>query len=197
MKEDLKGLPLLASVDRVLEAARTMQGISQPSPPDLLEALAELSKERERLTFLQNQGYSSPDELQRMNWRLVKGSHMQTASALRSATNAAREPYWLDPAIQIADSRSKHRSEQPNSLGDLVVFSEAQMAEGDGCGFWSNVDGWSQLENATRFTAGDRDRLYMPDSLQQDAQIVTLFDAEAKLEAYEEAVDGLEVARPC
>ncbi|OCG90031.1 hypothetical protein LMG667_03405 [Xanthomonas euvesicatoria] len=197
MKEDLRGYPMLQAVDRVLDLAKGVQGISQPMPADLHAALAALAVERERLSFLQRQGYASPDELQRGDWIIIRGALREAATNVRRATGAAQDPSWMQPAIQIADSRSKHRSEQVDSSGDLVIFSEAQMHLGDGAGFWSNVDGWAVLESATRFVAGDRDRLYMPNSLQQDAQIVTLSDAEAKLEAYQEAVDGLEVARPC
>ncbi|MGX9960580.1 hypothetical protein ACW0US_17680 [Xanthomonas euvesicatoria] len=197
MKEDLKGLPLLASVDRVLEAASTMQGNSQPTPASLLDALAELRKERERLTFLQKQAYTSPDELQRLDWRLIKGSLMQAASALKTATNASREPSWLDPAIQIAELRSKHRSEQPQAFGDLVIFSASELEANEGGGFWSNVDGWATLEKATRFSAQERDALYMPGSLRQDARIVEFPDAEERLEAFLEATEGHELARPC
>ncbi|MGZ1522161.1 hypothetical protein [Xanthomonas citri] len=197
MKEDLKGYPMLQAVDRVLNLAKDIQGISQPMPAELHTALTALQVERERLSFLQRQVYASPDELQRGDWIIIRGVLREAATNVRRATGAAQDPSWMQPAIQIADSRSKHRFELVNSSGDLVIFSEAQMHEGDGAGFWSNVDGWSQLENATRFATGECDRLYMPNSLQQDAQIVTLFDAEAKLEAYQEAVEGLEVARPC
>jgi hypothetical protein len=196
VKEDLRGYPLLQAIDRLLDVGNEIHGISQPAPVAMLQALASLQQERKRLSFLQRQVYAVPDELQRGDWVIVRGALREAAANVRRATGAAQDPSWMNPAIQIAEDRSKHRMESAGSSADLVIFSEAEMTANDGAGFWSNVDGWSSLEAATRFSSGERDRLYMPNSRQQDARSLSYGEAEAKVEAYLDATEGLELARP-
>lgn len=65
----------------------------------------------------------------------------------------------------------------------LVIYSE-KAAEDNGCGFWSNDDGWTLVDNATLFTAAERQKLSLPTCPGNDACWITLAQALALQEAH-------------
>ena len=60
----------------------------------------------------------------------------------------------LRPDIKpFVDNRGEH----------FVIYSESEFKQsGDGAGYWSNHDGWTALEGATRFTQEETGRIRMP-----------------------------------
>lgn len=52
----------------------------------------------------------------------------------------------------------------------VVIYSPNEAACGNGGGFWSNEDGWTDLENATEFEKADVIKLTLPLSSGGDAQ---------------------------
>ena len=55
---------------------------------------------------------------------------------------------------------------------DFVAYSPNESAISDGAGFWSNGQGWVTLEDASRFTKDEIDRMTLPISTGQDARWV-------------------------
>lgn len=51
-----------------------------------------------------------------------------------------------------------------------VIYSANESATSDGAGFWSNIDGWTVFEGATRFAGYDIANLDLPVSVGGDAK---------------------------
>lgn len=49
------------------------------------------------------------------------------------------------------------------------IYSANEAATNSGAGFWSNYDGWTDLENASVFTESEKTRLNLPGSVGDDA----------------------------
>jgi len=60
----------------------------------------------------------------------------------------------------------------------FVIYSPNEAAVGDGAGFWSNEDGWVDLEQATRFEKSEIDNLNLPHATGMDAVWMPLNEVE-------------------
>lgn len=56
-----------------------------------------------------------------------------------------------------------HLAEHGEESGDFLLYSAIEARDQDGAGFWNNsTGGWSTAENATRFSAEERDKFSLP-----------------------------------
>lgn len=52
---------------------------------------------------------------------------------------------------ELNDSIANEAYAEGDAFSDWVIFSRSEAVAQDGAGFWSNVHGWTTLEQATRF----------------------------------------------
>lgn len=85
------------------------------------------------------------------------------------------ESKWTGYANSSACLRSElttvEQWKASNTKPQFVIYSPKE-ASGDGCGFWSNIDGWGEFEQATRFTEIESRTLNLPLSPGGDARWV-------------------------
>ncbi|CAM5291600.1 hypothetical protein ATER59S_00550 [Aquamicrobium terrae] len=67
-----------------------------------------------------------------------------------------------------------------NLLQSFVIYSPNEAACNDCAGFWSNISGWSPFEQATMFSATERDSFPLPASTGNDALYVSWQDAKTR-----------------
>ena len=73
------------------------------------------------------------------------------------ASDQAKNSYPEDEVVSV-------------ELQEYVIYSRSEAeASGDGAGFWSNEDGWGELESATLFTQSERNALQLPLTAGSDA----------------------------
>ncbi len=55
---------------------------------------------------------------------------------------------------------------------EYIIYSDAENTRsGEGAGFWSNTDGWTTKECASRFSQAEREQLSLPSVVtEQDAR---------------------------
>lgn len=55
-----------------------------------------------------------------------------------------------------------------------AIYSANEAAVGDGCGYWSNEFGWTDVEQATLFAMDEVDECHLPVSTCEDARWVEI-----------------------
>lgn len=77
-----------------------------------------------------------------------------------------------------------------------VIFSRKECELGDGAGYWSNEDGWTGFDSATKFTAAEMGSFDLPISSGQDAK--WMFESEAEANFVESELDraGIDTLSP-
>lgn len=94
-----------------------------------------------------------------------------------------------DTAIKEQDSYEE---------GSFLIYSPNEAAAGGGSddGFWSNDDGWTTLEGATRFSEDESQNLNLPVSLGQDAKWISFDEAEAQCADNDLKFAGIDTLSP-
>lgn len=96
------------------------------------------------------------------------------------------------------DAAIKKHDAQEEELRSFLIYSpnEAAAGGGSGDGFWSNEDGWTTLEGATRFSQDESQNLNLPISLGQDASWMSFPESEAQCADNDLKFAGIDTLSP-
>lgn len=90
-------------------------------------------------------------------------------------------PEDLVDMIQASEPKKSHSSLEPSSY-QYVIYSPVEAVDNDGAGYWSNENGWTVLEDATRFSLSEMQVFSLPMSAGNDARWL-LFESDALVAA--------------
>lgn len=101
---------------------------------------------------------------------------LRAIGVLKKLLDLTKTDAWSLGSSRLDDALAEAREIVAAAGPEYVIFSQSEFdASGDGVGFWSNEEGWTDRENATVFFDRERHTRDLPHPI--DAQWVSMAEA--------------------